>query len=427
MMLQKIGRLRDSQLLYGTVVVSAGTLLGSVFSYLLQVLLGRFLSVEDYGTFNALLSLSVIFGVPIGALVTALIKKVTELRVANRFDVLTLLFKKFSLFSLLAGFYSFLLIVVSRYTLSSYLKIDHELLVFIFGVFTCLTFIIMAPSSYLQGLLRFKAFAFFTSFSSFLRLLLALLFVVVLKTGLSGAFTGMSIAIVASYGISLLLLKKNFTSHEVKIADEHFKEVFKFAITTVFVTLGLNLLNNVDVLLVKHHFDPQDAGIYSGIVTVGKVFLFGASIITVVMYPQISQLYASGGDYMRRFRHFFVLQASVVSLGLGFFYFFSPLVIKTLFGNHFSEAAEYLPHFAIFVALYILTYFMIMFFLATDKTKVYWFLLPASFAQFVLIELFHDSLTEVINVNVFVSLALFLAVTVYFFSSGRFVYSASKQ
>lgn len=197
----------------------------------------------------------------------------------------------------------------------------------------------------------------------------------------------MSSAVIFGFILSLFLLKKNFTTYEKQEVDlkSHLKMIAKFSFTTILVTVGLNLLNNVDVLLVKHYFDSDTAGIYSSIVTVGKVFLFGASTVTLVMYPQISQLYASNKDYSSRFKQFVSLQVILVTIGILCFYILSPTIINTLFGNKFILAAKYLPKFTIFVGLYILIYFMTMYFLAVNKTKVYILLLCGVLSQFVLL------------------------------------------
>ena len=57
-MKDKLLSIKNNPELTGTLYVTVGTLLGSFFSYLLQFFLGRMFSVEDYGSFNAFLSLS---------------------------------------------------------------------------------------------------------------------------------------------------------------------------------------------------------------------------------------------------------------------------------------------------------------------------------------------------------------------------------
>ncbi len=416
-MIKKTLALKDNQILVGTVIVSLGSFIGSFFSYLLQVYLGRTLSVSDYGTFNALLSLMIILGIPTTAVTTSLIKYVAKLEVQNRFDILTHLFNKLSAYALLFGILLFCMVVSFSKVIGNYLNITDMYAIYAFGISLGVSLLSITPYSYLQGLLRFKAFAFSTVVGSFLRLILPIMLLTFVSIGISGVFLGMAMAVILGFVVSLFLLKKNFTSYNKQTIDvkTQVKMIVKFSITTTLVTVGLNLLNNVDVLLVKHYFDADTAGIYSSIVTVGKVFLFGASTVTLVMYPQISQLYAANKEYLARFKQFVTFQIILVALGIICFYMFSPLIISVLFGDKFISAAEYLPKFAVFVGLYILIYFMTMYFLAINKTKVFVLLLLGVIAQFILLSAFHDSVNSVINVNILVSMLLFLSTLLYYF------------
>ena len=53
----------------GSALLFAAMMVGNVFGYLFQLAMGRMLSVEEYGEMNALMSLMVIFGIPLATLV----------------------------------------------------------------------------------------------------------------------------------------------------------------------------------------------------------------------------------------------------------------------------------------------------------------------------------------------------------------------
>jgi len=93
-MINKAKEFIFSPAIYGTLIVSIGLIIGSVFAYLLQFFLGRLLSTEQFGTFNALLSVGNIASVPIGILSASLIKISSELLGKGDFEKLTLIFWK---------------------------------------------------------------------------------------------------------------------------------------------------------------------------------------------------------------------------------------------------------------------------------------------------------------------------------------------
>src|SRR4030042_3033408 len=85
------GKTKDL-MLSGTILVTIGVLVGSFFSYLLQFFLGRMLTVQDYGTFNALLAVSYLVGVPASVFGTSITKISAELYAKNKKNKLATLF-----------------------------------------------------------------------------------------------------------------------------------------------------------------------------------------------------------------------------------------------------------------------------------------------------------------------------------------------
>lgn len=397
---------------FGTVVVSIGTFIGSIFAYLLQLLLGRRLSVADFGIFNALLSLFTLLTVFSGAVTTSLIKLVSKLKAEGKFDILTHLFKGLTIIALGLGFVVSVTAFLAHDYLGSFFHITDKSVMYSFALYLGSTFIAILPSAYLQGLLRFKAFAFWSVANGFFRFIIpSILLYLGYKVG--GVYVGMTGAIFASYLLVLLLLKKNFEFSEPAVLKSFYKQILFFAVPVLFIQLGLTLLSNIDVIMVKHYFDENTAGLYSGVVTIGKVFLFGASTVVVVMFPQVSEAYARNGNYLEKFKQFFLLQVLILFLGFLVFNLFPSTIAGLMFGEKFLPSVVYVPKFSVFIALYVMVSFMIMFLLAVEKTRLVWIVVPGVLAQLVLITLFHSTLNEIINVNILISASLFLSLVLY--------------
>ena len=167
---ERVKALSRNPVLAGTFIVTVGAFIGSIFSYFLQIGLGHLLSIEDFGTFNAFLSLSIIFGIPAGAVATSLIREVTKLLAQRDFYTLKRFFWNFTKLSLVLGTVVSLLFILLNNQVSAYLNIGKTPVIFVFAVCLAFSFLNVAPSSYLQGLLRFKAFAFLSVISQFFRL-----------------------------------------------------------------------------------------------------------------------------------------------------------------------------------------------------------------------------------------------------------------
>jgi O-antigen/teichoic acid export membrane protein len=413
-MIKKLTSKTRSALLSGTVVVTTGVLISAVFGYLLQLFLGRMLSVADYGTFNALLSLMYLVGVPAGVLGTTIIKVSSELSAKEQFSKLTALFWRLVLAFSALGIGFFLLLSFSRNFLATQLNIEDPSLFIPFGIMLAVSYLVVTPNSYLQGLLRFKAYAFHLVLASVLRFVfpIALIFYGY-KVG--GVFIGISLSVLTSFLVALILLKKNFRKLEAFNLRKNFEKIVSFSLPVLFITSGLMFLNNMDMILVKKYFDPTLAGYYAGTVTLGKILLFGAGTVATVMFPQISALYTRKEPYLEKFKQLFSLQLLIVSGGVLVFTFCPRLLTLTFFGERFYNSIDFLPRFALFIGLYVLVNFMVMFFLAIEKTRVFLFLLPVVVIQYILITFNHSTLMEVININVIVTLVLLISLFVYFF------------
>jgi O-antigen/teichoic acid export membrane protein len=425
-MIKRLKSMSKNVAVTGTIIVTLGSFIASGFSYLLQFALGRLLTVPDYGTYNALLSVTNIAGVPAMVLITSLVKLTSELKAKDSFDKLTHIFWKFSAIMVALGFVVFALLSLLKEPLARYMNITESYLFMYLGLVIGISFLMSVPYAYLQGLLRFKAFAFSKMMGGFLRLVIPVS-VVLLGYGLGGVFMGIAVAALITYTIGILLLKKNFRKYGNDDLSPYYRKVMTFGVSVLFVNLGLMLMNNLDLILVKKYFSEDIAGFYAGTVTVSKVLLFGAGTVAIVMFPQISELYAKGENYVKRLKIFFTLQLVLVTGGILFFTLFAELITRIMFGEKFMPSVEYIPLFTVFIGLYVLINFMILFFLAIGKTKVFLLQIPAVILQFILITLFHNNLYEVIKINIFVALLLLVGILFYYWKYVGFKYHAARE
>ncbi|HAZ29613.1 TPA: hypothetical protein DCY43_02585 [candidate division WWE3 bacterium] len=401
----------------GTLIVSIGTFAGSLFSYILQVALGRSLTIGDFGTFSTLLSLSIIFTLPGSAISTALVKSVSHYMAKDNYAVITRLFYQATLCSFVMGSLLALGFIVFIKPAMAYLNIKDSGLIYLYALYIAFSFLYIPISSFLQGLLKFKALSVFNVTSQMLRLVMPMLLVFA-GLRLPGVFLGMTLAILAGYIIGELLLHRDFlpkpdqTENMLAVG----KSIVLFSVPALISILSLNLLNNIDVILVKHFFSDHDTGVYSGALTMAKVLLFGAGSVQIVMFPQVANAFAKGDNYISKFLKFLALQLVLLTCGLLVYLVFPSYINQIMFMGKYTSSVPLLPLFATFVALYVLANFFVLFFLALAKTKPAFFLIPWVALQVLLIYTFDHTLENVLKVNVlaaFMSLATLVGYFVY--------------
>jgi O-antigen/teichoic acid export membrane protein len=405
-----------------TIIIGIGTFIGSFFSYLLQFLLGRFLSVSNYGTFTALLSLSNLLGVFASVFAVSVVKRVAEYTAKNNRSMTTRMFKSLSFISIVIGAVAFLLIMVFSSGISSSLQINDRNIVIIFAVSIGLSFLGVIPMSFLQGSMLYKRWAFFGSLSSFLRMLMGAV-PAVIGLGLYYVFAGLSLSTVICYLISIFLLQRIFLAGKSLDLGPEYKKLLFFGFSTLLITLGLTFINNVDMVMVKRYFDPETAGYFAGAITVGKILLFGSTAVATLMFPSITALYAQGKNFVPQFKQLVVIQSFLLGVGFLIFELFPKTVTILFFGQTFVQSVPYLRLFSVFIAVYVFVYFLVLFLLAIEKTKVYLLLIPGMLLQFFLINNFHASVFQIIYADIVtagLTLALLVAYLIFVVRKNRF-------
>lgn len=415
----KLKSLTNNESLVGTITVASGLFVGSIVSYIVQLYLGRKLSVEEYGVFNSLLSISVIIGVLGNTFQTSIVKTVADLKVANKYSTLTQLFWGVNTIAIFAGVVTASLVFTFQAPLAKFLNLTDATVLVGFAISMVFIYLKIAPFAYFQGLLRFRAFAFVNVSTNIARLFAAVLGIWLGYT-VGGIYLLIGITSLLTFILYLGLLQKNFSNYEKEPLDSHYSKILKFAWPVFFVQMSMILLNNTDIILVKHYFDGFTAGLYSGLVTVGKVYLFAANTVAVAMYPMIASAFAKKENYFKKLKPFLYLQIGVILIGLTVFTLFPNLIVHIMFGLSYQGAVEYLFKFILFMGLYVMLNFMTMFLLAIERTKVYLLQIPAVIIQTILIMFFHKDLHQVINMNLITSGTLFLAVIGYYIKVNRY-------
>ena len=410
---EKLKHLKGNQLLRGSAIVLIASLGSGFLNYLFHLLMGRLLSPPDYGILVSLFSLLYIVSVPGGVLGTTATKFASKYKARGDFKAVTETLVWTSKVVACLGAILFFGAFLFRTQLASFLKISDSLLPVLFFGYIALSFLGAAPRGFLRGLLRFKAFSFVSLLGALLKLGLGVGFVL-LGWGVFGIIGGLICSSLLGLLVSLALLKKNlrfpFSGSSFSKAD-----LLSYAAPTVLILLALNSLYNSDVILVKHSFSPEEAGIYSSVVTLGRIIFFGLSSVATVMFPMASESYENGGDPFGVFKNSLALVILGTSFGILVYIFFPQLLISVLFGVRYSSATPYLGIFALFMGLYSLVNLLVRFFLSVHNFGPTPILVFFAFLQVVFLWLFHRDLYQVIYVNIGTALAIFVALGICYF------------
>src|SRR5437764_3697461 len=178
---------------------------------------------------------------------------------------------------------------------------------------------------------------------------------------------------------------------------------------------GQVVINNFDIVLVKHFFDSKDAGIYAAVSLVGRLVNMCAWSVVNTMFPVSAGARASDREarpvlFMSLFLVFVIL--SFLTLGL---WIIPSFLWRALFGSHFELAnfgglARLLILYAITTGIYSLSSVIITYEMSRKIANTSWAQLAFSGSLVLGICVFHQTLRQVILVQLILMLVLLITV-----------------
>ncbi len=158
------------------------------------------------------------------------------------------------------------------------------------------------------------------------------------------------------------------------------------AVQAIVFFVGQVIINNIDILLVKHFFPSDPAGVYAAISQIGRLLYFASWFgVVIAMFPV----------------------AAAAAL-------FPHLIMGVIFGSRFIEIGWLLALYAAATALYSLSVVFIAYEMSRRIANTGWLQLIFSGALVLGIGLFHGSLHQVIMVRIVLMAAMLVLVAVPF-------------
>lgn len=399
--------------LFNTILVTGALFLVSFISYILQFYLGRTLSVEGFGDFTALLTIAGILAFVGNVISYATIKMYSELKSANDLPHIKWLFKQTMVYSAFLGLLLGALTIILSSIITDHLNITSNTTVIYFGLHLAVTFVPIFIAVYLQGIFRFVWLSIFIVLSAILRLLFPVAFLSIFYYEPGFVYFGFFLALVLSALFGYIAIQEQLKKVQVQsFGNSSLNTIIKSSLFNGLALFTLTTMISVDIIAVKYYFTPYDAGIYSGVVTLGKVIIFGAGTVATVMFPKAAFVNKNYIAFKSVLKKFGLIQILFVLAGAGTFILFPQFITHALFGEKFNNSVPYLRLYSIFGALYVLSNFMVLVLVALGEKKFTLFVPFFLLIQILGILFYHNSLSQIILVGI-VSILLLLVFVIF--------------
>ena len=400
-----IKKIISHPLFSGGAIMVGGSMLVNVFNYVYHVVMGRILGPVDYGILASVFALLYIVSIVPLSTSVAITKFISAAK--NKKEV-SAIFVGINNFTLKVAIFFSILVLISSPLLANFLHIENIFLILFVAPILFLSLTTLVNQATSQGLLRFAGAVSPNLVSSVFKLVFGVTFVVI-GWSVFGAIIGVVLGAILSYWFSLQYVK------DLKSTQEKFKlrPFLLYAFPVLLQALAFTSFFTTDLLLAKHFLPEFEAGLYAGLSTLGKIVYFAVTPISGAMFPIVSKRISNGESYKKVF--FLALVVTIaISVGITLFYSLFPnIAIGILYGDKYIPAASSLVWMGIFMVLYTICYFLMNFLLSIGKTRAAYWSIVVLILQIVLINLNHNSISEIIIMNIVSMIVLFAGLSVF--------------
>ena len=259
----------------------------------------------------------------------------------------------------------------------------------------------------LQGTCRFSGLSWNMSAEAIIKFVGAIV-LIELGFGVLGAVAAISGSVIFAF-----CLPDKAKELRVRAREEHTPPVGEARQAIVFF-VGQVIISNIDILMVKHFFQPSEAGLYAAIALVGRLLYFASWSVVSAMFPV-----SAGGSEEQKSGSLLAIPLTLVTAMSVVFVLvlaaFPGLVFQSLFGAHFQVAGVtglkwLLSMNAAATGVYSIAVVLITYEMSRRIANTGWLQLVVSGLIVLGISLFHSTLLEVIIVQQVLRVLLLCAV-----------------
>jgi len=390
-----------ARVLSGSFILLTGSGLVTGINLAYNIAVARFLGPTGFGHATAVYTLLILISA-----VTLSFQIVSAKVVAQRSSLKekSAAYRSFHSGAWKCGVLVAVLLLLLQRVIASYLKLPSPILIVLLAIGTAFYVPLGSRRGYIQGAYGFRHLASNLVFEGVVRLGGSLL-AILLGFGVRGVIAANATAVAAAYFAAVPKLAKP-VPNELPIPDE-----FREALQAIVFFAGQVLINNCDIVVVKHFFPPVSAGLYAAVALVGRVIFAFSSAVVNSMFPLVAGTRnQERGDHGVLGASLLLVLAigSVVALGLRL----APASIWTsLFGSQFAIAGKYgLPYllmlYAATTVVYSLSVVIIAYEMSYKIANTSWVQLAFSGVLIAGICRFHSSLQEVIWIQLVLMMVL---------------------
>lgn len=384
-------------------------------NYLYNLILGRMLGPEAFSDAAILITLLLILSF------VGMTFQIVTAKYAVLFEESSLLsfIKLITKYAAIIGIVFGVAIVVFNQELQVAFHTKTSAMFYIFGFGIPLYFMMSVNRGLYQGqnVLNKLATTYQTEMAS--RLLLTLAGLLLLPNVATSIIVALGILLSFVFGVlpfQKAIFKGLSTPITVKIDT---KSIRNFFLLTAFYELTQIIINNSDIILVKHFFDSKDAGLYASLALIGRVVYFVAWMFVMLLLPKVIQMKKDNQDtlpILLKYVGYIVLLSTLI---VAFTALFPEFVVGIMFGQEYLSISFLLWKYALATSLFAVANIFAYYYLSLDQYVPVIVSAVLGSTQIALIIAYHNSLEQVVHMQIIAMVVLLFFQLCYFFYKNK--------
>ncbi|MEK6859933.1 MAG: oligosaccharide flippase family protein [Nanoarchaeota archaeon] len=409
-MIENIKNTVRSELFIGSLILMILVNIGNIINYIFHFSMVKLLGPVDYGIFAVLTNIIYIFSVPALSIQTLVSKHTTKYNINKEYGkikgILISLVREALIISLIIYF----IFLGTAFLIYEKLGIPFLLLA-LTGIFLFEAFIYPIITGILQGMKKFNVWGGNYLILCLFKFLIAIT-LVILGFKLYGAVLGFLLGTLISFFLVFFFIKEITNSRVIK---ENINIFSKQSSLIFFIILIVVLMYSIDVILAKIFFEAEIAGKYAIASLIGKIILFGTSVIGSAMFPISSEKYEIGEKTRGVIKKTFFAVLLICFSALLILGIFPELLINILFGKGYLSITGILIYVGIGFSFLSFLNIFILYKISIGKIRFKHIIILAMFLIFqILIMSYFNSNLESFSIAFMVSTIIIFIASIVF-------------
>jgi len=399
-------RTGGKQLLAGGSILAIAMVLANAGNYLLNVLLGRWLTPAEFADANLMVTLML--------LVTAIAVSLQLIgaRYAGvdhaagspqRTDLLAgWLERRAGMVGLVLG----AVLIIPATMWQEFFKTDSAWPFVILGAGMPFYLAQAVGRGVLQGRLGFVPLA-----ATFVAEMICRVSVGVALVALGYGVEGATVGLTASFVVTWIAVRALYRRTEQgRPVPERLTDLRSYSWPVAVLLLGQIIINNGDVLISKRFLDPETAGVYAAIALIGRAVFFLSWSVATTLFPAAAQRDEAGQDSGGLLKGGLVAVAAIgIACTIGA-RLLGGIVLGRVFGPEYAGVSEPLALYALATSLFAMANLIVTTHLSTGRVREGYVLLAGGALQTTLLMFGRNSIDSLITAQVIAMAVLFVAV-----------------